>query len=71
MAVMDIIGFLCVSLRSSTVLLHGSLDSRCAYSFQMLVSVVKMATAGGLYYRRGAFCCAFFVGKRPQCKGYS
>jgi hypothetical protein len=29
-AVMDVIGFLCVSLGSSTVQLHDSLGSRCS-----------------------------------------
>jgi hypothetical protein len=41
---MDIIGFLCVSLGSSTVQLHDSLGSRRACAFHRLVSVVKMAT---------------------------
>jgi hypothetical protein len=40
-AVMDVIGFLCVSLGSSTVQLHDSLGSR---HVQRLVSVVKMVT---------------------------
>jgi hypothetical protein len=42
---MDVIGFLCVSLGSSTVHFHDSLGSRstCSCS-ERLVSVVKMAT---------------------------
>jgi hypothetical protein len=39
---MDVIGFLCVSLGSSTVQLHDSLGNR--RHVQGLVSVVKMAT---------------------------
>jgi hypothetical protein len=42
-AVMDVISFLCVSLGSSTVQLHDSLDSRRACACSELVSVVKMA----------------------------
>jgi hypothetical protein len=44
-AVIDLIGFLCVSLGSSTIQLHASLGSRraCAH-VQRLVSVVKMTT---------------------------
>jgi hypothetical protein len=43
-AVMEVIGFLCVPLGSSTIQLHKSLGSRRAYNVQKLVSVVKMAT---------------------------
>jgi hypothetical protein len=41
---MDVISFLCVSLGSSTVQLHDSIDSRRACYVQRLVSVVKIAT---------------------------
>jgi hypothetical protein len=27
--------------------------------------------AWGMYYKRVAFCCAVFVSKRAQCRGYS
>jgi hypothetical protein len=39
---MDVIGFLCVSLGSSTVQLHDSLDAHA--HVHRLVSVVKIAT---------------------------
>jgi hypothetical protein len=42
---MDVICFLYVSLGSNTVQLHDSLGSRRAYTYSVLVSVVKMATA--------------------------
>jgi hypothetical protein len=42
-AAMDVIGFLCISLGSSTVQFHDSLGSRHVH-VQRLVSVVKMAT---------------------------
>jgi hypothetical protein len=41
---MDVIGFLCVSLGSSTIQLHDSLGSRRACACAEMVSVVKMAT---------------------------
>jgi hypothetical protein len=44
---MDVIGFLCVSLVSSTIQLQNSLDSRRICGVQKLVSVVKMATVLG------------------------
>jgi hypothetical protein len=43
-ALMNVTGFLCVSLGSSTVQLHDSLGSRCASHVQRLLSVVKMVT---------------------------
>jgi hypothetical protein len=41
---MDVIGFLCVSLGSSTIQLHDSLGNRGHAHVQRLVLVVKMAT---------------------------
>jgi hypothetical protein len=62
---MDLICFLCVSLGSSTVLLRDSLGSRraCAWS-EAGFSSQNGDRACGVYYRRSAFDCAFFlVGK--------
>jgi hypothetical protein len=69
---MDVIGFLCVSLGSSTVKLHDSLGTRRA-QVQKLVSVVKMVTAleDSITERQLSVMCFFFVGERTQCKGYS
>jgi hypothetical protein len=61
-AVMDVIGFLCVSLGSSTVQLRDSLGSRraCACS-ETGFSSQNSDHAWGTYYRRAASCCAFFL----------
>jgi hypothetical protein len=69
---MDVIGFLCVSLGSSTVKLHDSIGSThaCACS-EAGFSSQNGDRAWGVYYRRAAFFCAFFVVRRTQCKGYS
>jgi hypothetical protein len=71
-AVMGVIGFLCVSLGSSTVQLHDSLGSRHAYACSEAgFSSQNGNHASGVYYQRAAFCCAFFsVGKTTECKGY-
>jgi hypothetical protein len=71
MEVMDLIGFLCVSLGSSTVKFHGSLGSRRACP----CSEAGFSSQNGdhawvVYYRRAASCFSFFGGKRTQCKGY-
>jgi hypothetical protein len=59
-AVMDVIGFLCVSLGSSTVQLHDILGSRRACSCSETgFSNQNGDRTRGLYYRRAAFCCAF------------
>jgi hypothetical protein len=57
---MDVIGFLCVSLGSSTVQLHDRVGSRhaCAYS------EAGFSSRNGVYYRRETFCCAFFCGQK-------
>jgi hypothetical protein len=59
---MDVIGFLCVSLGSSTVQLHDSLGSRraCACSVSGF-STQNGDCAWGVSYWRAAFCCAFFL----------
>jgi hypothetical protein len=63
-AVKDAIGFLCVSLGSSTVQLHDSLGSRraCACSGAGFSSQ-NGDSAWSVYYRRTAFCCAFLWAK--------
>jgi hypothetical protein len=66
-AVMDVTSFLCVSLGSSTVQLHDSLDAHAR--FQRLVSVVKMATVLEGYSTEEQRC-AFFIDKRTQCRRY-
>jgi hypothetical protein len=68
-AVMDAIHFLCVSPCSSTVQLHDSLGSRRAYACSEAgFSSQNGDRAWGVYYRRTSCRCAFFVGKRTQCK---
>jgi hypothetical protein len=61
---MDVICVLCVSLGSSTVQLHESPGSRraCACS-EAGFSNQNDDRFGGVYYRRVALCCAFFVDK--------
>jgi hypothetical protein len=64
---MDIIGFLYVSLGSSTAQLHDSLGSRCTCSR----SVADFNSQNGdrdwcVYYQRAAFCCAFFYGQKDS-----
>jgi hypothetical protein len=63
--VMDVISFLCVSLGSSTDQLHDSIHSIRAGA----CSEAGFSSQNG-DRARGAFCCAFFMGKRPHCKGY-
>jgi hypothetical protein len=59
---MDVIGFLCVSLGSSTVQLHDSLVNRrtCKCS-EAGFSSKNGDRVWELYYRRTAFCCAVFL----------
>jgi hypothetical protein len=59
-AVMDVTGFLCVSLGNSTVQLHDSLGSGrgCAYS------------EAGFSSQNGDRAC-IFAGSGTKCKGYS
>jgi hypothetical protein len=68
-AVMDVIGFLCISLGSGTVKLHDSLGSirACACS-EAGFSSQNGDRDSGVYYRRAALCCAFSMGKRTHCK---
>jgi hypothetical protein len=68
-AVIDVIGFLCVSLGSSTVQLHDSLDRRRACACpEADFSSQNGDRAWGVYYRRAAFCCAFFGTKGLNAK---
>jgi hypothetical protein len=58
---MKVKGFLCVSVGSSTVQLHESLGSRHAgVRSETGFSSQNGDRAWGVYYRRAAFCCAFF-----------
>jgi hypothetical protein len=68
-AVMDVRGFLCVSLGSSIVQLHDSLGNRraCPCS-EAGFSNQNCDRDWGTYYRRAAFCCAFSEGKRVFIK---
>jgi hypothetical protein len=60
-AVMDIIGFLCVSLCSSTVQLLDSLGSRHTCTCSEDVSISQHGNrAWGVYYWIPAMCCASF-----------
>jgi hypothetical protein len=66
-AVIDVIGFLCVSLGSSTFQLY---DSHA--HVQMPVSVGKMAHVNeSVITEEQRSALRFFVGKRTQYKGYS
>jgi hypothetical protein len=68
---MDVIGFLCVSLGSSTVQLHDSLGRKALAYIQKLVSVVKMAAVLEEYMTEEQRSdVRFFVSKRIQYKGY-
>jgi hypothetical protein len=59
---MNVIGFLCVSLGSSTVQLHDSLGSRrtCTCS-EAGFSSQNSDCKWGFYYWRAVFCCGFCV----------
>jgi hypothetical protein len=71
-SVIDVIGFLCVSLDSSTDQLHDSLSSRRARACSEAGFCSQNGDrAWGVYCWSPTFCCAFFVGKRIQCKGCS
>jgi hypothetical protein len=64
---MNVIAFLCLSICSSTVQLHNSLGCRrvCACS-EAGFSSQNGDRAWRLYYRRAAFCFAFFRGKKDS-----
>jgi hypothetical protein len=67
-AVTDVVGFLCVSLGSSTAQLHDKVADAHAH-VQKLVSVVKMATVlEECTNEEQRSVTHLFVGKRPQCK---
>jgi hypothetical protein len=68
-AVIDVIGFLCVPLGSSTVQLHDSLGRRrvCACS-EADFSSQNGDSAWGVSYRREAFSCAFLWVKGLNAK---
>jgi hypothetical protein len=56
----DVVGFLYVSLGSSTIQLHDSVGSRRACHVQRLVSVVKMATVlRGVLTKSSVLLCVF------------
>jgi hypothetical protein len=58
---MDIIGFVCVPLGSSTVQFHARLGSRCAFACSEAgFSSQNGDRARGVCYRRAEFYCAFF-----------
>jgi hypothetical protein len=66
---MDVIGFLCVPLGSSTVQLHDSLGSTRAAHVQKLVSVVKMATVlECILLKSSVLLCIFLWAKGPNAK---
>jgi hypothetical protein len=71
-ALMGIIGFLYVSLGSSTVQLHDNIGSRrlCAKSEAGFSSQIG-DRAWMVYHLKAVFCCMIFVDKWAQCKGYS
>jgi hypothetical protein len=61
---MEVIGFICVSLGSSIVQLHGSLGNRRACTCSEAgFSSQNGYRARGIYYRRAAFSCAFLWSK--------
>jgi hypothetical protein len=69
MFVMDVIGFLSVSLGSSTVQLNDSLGSRRACSCSEAgFSSQNCDRTLGVYYRRAGFSCAFLWTKGPNAK---
>jgi hypothetical protein len=59
-AVMDLVGFLYVSVSSNTVQLHDSLGNRRACTcLETGFNSQYGDRAWGVFYRRTAFCCAF------------
>jgi hypothetical protein len=60
-ALMDVIGFLCASLGSSTVQLHDS--SRCACACLEANFSSQNGDRSRICYCRAAFCCVFFWAK--------
>jgi hypothetical protein len=66
---MDVIGFLYVSLGSSTVQLHDSLGIDVRAQVYTLVSVVKRASVleESILPKSRILLCVF-MGKRTQCK---
>jgi hypothetical protein len=67
-AVMDVTGFLCVSLGSSTLQLHDNPGSEVHAHVQRLVSVVRMQTVLGEYTtgQQRSVVHFFFVGKKDS-----
>jgi hypothetical protein len=66
-AVIAIIGFLCVSLGSSTVQLHDSLGRRRACECSEARFNSQIGDRASSVYYWGARCCAFFVRKINLC----
>jgi hypothetical protein len=67
-AVMDVIGFVCVSLGSSTVQLHDRLWSRRACTCSEAGFSSLNGDCTWVYYQRAACCCAFLWAKRLHAK---
>jgi hypothetical protein len=66
---MDAIGFLCVSLGSSTVKLHDSLGSgHPSARSEAGFSSQNVDHASGVYYQRVAFFCTFLWAKGLSVK---
>jgi hypothetical protein len=70
-AVMDVIGFLYVSLGSSTVQLHDSLGSRRAYTCSEAGFSSQNATVLEYTTKEQSSVVLIFVRKRTSCKQYS
>jgi hypothetical protein len=68
-SVMDVIGFPCVSLGSSTVHLHDSLGRRHACTCSEAdLSSHNGDHAWGVCYQRAVFCFAFFSGQKDSVR---
>jgi hypothetical protein len=66
-AVMDVVGFLCISLSISIVQLHDSLGCRCTYACSEAGFSSQIGDcACRLYYQKAVFCCAFFCGQKDS-----
>jgi hypothetical protein len=68
----EVIGFLCVLLGSSTVQLHDSPSSRraCTYSEAGFGSQIGEGAMSGVI-SKNSILLSGFMGRRTQCRGYS